>query len=182
MESANKTKILLSVILLIPLLSGCIGINSDFRNIRNSILELSGNRFHKEIEFSVGAFGLMVAGNFVKLNNSDENIDDMLDQITRVQIGIYERKSLKADNILNHLREVSNMMKLEGWKYLVRSTEGNEMSAVFLRAKDNGHINRMFVVALTGDELILTEVSGNLEKLIELAIKDRGLTFDIVNN
>ncbi len=175
----NKIKVIFTVLILVPLLSGCIGINSNFKILRNSILKLSNNRFHKEIEFSVGSFGLMIAGAFVSLNNSDENIDDILDQISGIQIGVYEKRGSNFGFTLNKLREVSNVMENKGWSCLIKTINGEDRNAVFLRANNTGKMNMLFVVAFTDDELILTEVNGNLEKLIELAIKDKGLNFDI---
>lgn len=163
--------------LMIVGLSGCIGVNNGFRGIRSSIINSLGGDFDTEIEFSIGPAGIFLASTaagFAK-NETDVNISEMLSQIARVQVGVYEwngNGDIKPS--IGLLRKISQKMTAGGWQSIVRSVSGNEMTSVFVQTTNENHINQVFVVALDGDELVITEVLGNLDNIIEIAVRDHG--------
>lgn len=179
----KQTGVVALLILLVFSLSGCIGINNNFKQIRNQLLAGSKDKFESEIEFSVGKFGLKFAGSFVKFADTDVNVDEMLDQISFIQVGVYNRtksKSFQPSNI--GLKQLGRKLNENGWRYIVKNISNDEITTVFLNKNNEGQLNRILVVNYSDDELVLAEVSGNLEKLIQQAIKDNGIRFEISDN
>lgn len=169
MKKYNK---LFVIILLALFTTGCIGVNRSFREVRNHLISNLDENLDKEIELSVGPVGLMLANVFVKFAEDEYQISDMVKQISRVQLSVYNRPE-PAESNFELLKNITEMMRKKGMKYIVRAKDGDEMSAVFLNGNDE-KLHKLFVVALTDEELVLVEVKGNLNKLIEIAIKQHG--------
>jgi len=163
--------------------SGCIEVNSDFGNIRNSLLKNMNGRFERDIEFSVGSLGIKIAKSFVKFADTEEDIDGMLNQVSHVQIGVY---SIKEHNRFQPsmlgLKQLCMELQKDGWQYIVKNINDDEITTVFLNRNNDGQLNRLLVVNYSDDELVLAELTGNLEKLIQHAIKDNGIKFKISDN
>ncbi|RMD50276.1 MAG: DUF4252 domain-containing protein [Ignavibacteria bacterium] len=164
-------KVLL-IVLIALVTTGCIGVNRSFREVRNYLVNNLNENLDKEIELSVGPVGLMFANIFVKFADEEYQVSDLVRQISRVQLSVYNRPEPNESNF-EMLRNITQMMKKKGMKYIVRAKDGDEMSAVFLNSNKD-KINKLFVVALTDEEVVLVEIKGDLNKLIELAIKQHG--------
>lgn len=158
------------------LLSGCIGVNRDFQNIRTNILASVNDEFERDVEFAVGPGLIYLAGMFVKFaDEGDEGIDDILSNVSRVQVGVYKRNGFERGGFnLNYLNEVNDYLRSEGWDYLVKSRDADELSFVYVQSEDED-LNSIFAIALSYDELVMVEVSGNLDELIEVIIREEGL-------
>ena len=163
--------------------SGCIGVNSDFGSIRNSLLKNMNGRFERDIEFSVGALGIKIAESFVKFADTEEDVDEMLNQVSHVQIGVYSRKDFDDFHpSMLELKQLGRELQKDGWQYIVKNINDDEITTVFLNKNNDGQLNRLLVVNYSDDELVLAELTGNLEKLIQHAIKDNGIKFKISDN
>ena len=178
-----KRYLLIPLVLLLGLnFTGCIGVNQNFKKIRYHLMSELDVEYSKEIEFSVGSAGIMLAGMVVSLSDIDEPVDEILSNISRVQVGVYERIGrgrLNAD--FDDIRKLSDILEEQGWKYIVRSVQGDEMAAVFVNADDE-EFNRLYVIAAEDDELVLVELHGELSKVIEIALRDKGLNFHLAEN
>lgn len=179
----SYVRLFIFILLACFMFSGCIGVNSGFRSIRNHLLDNMSEGYEREIEFSVGAGGIYLASLFVSFSEEDESVDDLLRQITSVQIGIYKNETgQKAKNDFTILKSLSNKMEEKGWTYIVRSIDDDEMVAVFVNNDISDELTQVFVVALEDKELILAEVHGDLGGLIEIAIREHGLNFALNEN
>jgi len=182
-----KTKniiVIIAMVLISLNFTGCIGVNGNFKRVRNTILDNLDGKYHRDIEFSVGAAGLALAGTFVSFADTDvDYADDIIRQVNRVQVGIYE----KVDNAdekpdMKLLQEISKLLEDTGWEYIVRTCDHNQMTAVFIRSAETEQISHLFVIALDDNQLVLTEVRGDLDKVVEIAIREQGLKFNIADN
>ena len=173
----NK-KLLLAIVLLFAVsLTSCIGVNSEFRRLRSNILNNIDADFDTEIEFSIGPAGIMLAGLFVKFADTEQDVQGMLNQLSRVQIGVFKNKSAAPlEPNKKFLKGLSQKMEEEGWTYIVKNYERNEFSFVFVRNSED-RLRELFVIALDGDELVITEVNGELDELIAIAVRENGLNF-----
>ncbi|MCK5086623.1 MAG: DUF4252 domain-containing protein [Melioribacteraceae bacterium] len=180
-----KFKRLLSILLLLTVsisLTGCFGVRRSFKNMRTYVFENTNIEYEKQIEFRVGAGGLMLAGMFVKLADTDEPIDKLLGQISDVQIGIYENeKNVEFNADYKSLKNITNIMERAGWEFIVRSVNRDELTAVFVK-QNNERINQLYIIAVTNEEMVLVEVHGNIDELVAIAIREKGLKFDVVSN
>lgn len=174
----NKNKIITGIIIFIITvsLSGCIGVNKGFRDMRTHILDNLEGDFHKVMEFSVGPSTLFLAGFLTKLADTEEDVHGIINQLSRVQVSIFENRtgdSFRAS--FKVMKSLSERMKEKGWKYIVRTVDGNEMVGVFIPALNQERLSQIFVVAITEEEMVITEVLGDLENIVEIAIRDHGL-------
>ncbi len=167
-----QMKVLISLLLLTFLLSGCYGVDRSFRQIRNYILENSGAEYSKDVEFSIGSAGIALASTMVSLADVEEPIDEILSEVSSVQVGIYKNKdSTKITTDFAGLKYLTNLMENAGWEYVVRSIDSNEMAIVFVRIYKN-QLNRVFVISVNQEEMVLVEMYGNVDKVIEIAIRE----------
>lgn len=175
----NKNKLLLvtGIVILGMSLSGCIGVNHGFRGIRSMIIKDLGGDFDREIEFSVGPTSMFFVSAIAGMADIEEDVDipGMLRQISRVQVGVYKRENWSDTKpSISLLRKISDKMQRNGWQYLVRSVKDDEMACVFVQINNGEHLNEVFIIALSDEDLVITEVLGNLDELIEIAVRNQG--------
>lgn len=163
--------------LIIPallLLTGCIGVNRQFSEVKDKILGKFGNDFKTEFQFSVGPALINISSLVVGLENNHEYIDDMMREISSVQVGVYNRikKSYsKADFSL--LKSIDEEMSGNGLRYIVRTINKDEMTVVYVNSDPVEVLHKMFVITLHDDELVIVEVNGDLRQVIAYAIEEK---------
>ena len=162
--------------------SGCIGVNRDFKNIRSQILESLTDDFDREIEFSVGPVGFFLATQFVKFSDTEENVDEMLSKIRNIQIGVYNRLSNYSHPSFKLLNNISKSFNGETWKPIVKTTQENELTGIFLKENFNEDINELVIISLTNEELVLVKLQGNLGAVMDIIIRDYGHNIKIAEN
>ena len=170
--------LIISVSLLLFFLNGCIGVNRQFSEVKDKIIGGLGNDYKTEFQFSVGSEAITISSWFVDLAADQEYADDMLREISSVQVGIYNRvegSNAKAD--FGTLQSIDEEMNIKGWKYIVRSVDGKEVTAIYLSDDPEEILNRMFIINLSDEELVIIEVNGDLKKVISYAIEEK--EFDI---
>ncbi len=164
--------------LLLILLTGCIGVNRQFSEVNDKIMGELGNDYKTEFQFSVGSAAITISSWFVDLAADQDYIDDMMREISSVQVGVYNKvtgSDAKAD--FSTLQSIDEEMHNKGWKYIVRSVEGNELTAIYLSDDPEEILNKMYVINLSDEELVIVEVNGDLRKVISYAIEEK--EFDI---
>ena len=55
------------------------------------------------------------------------------------------------------------------------------MAAVFIKEKDE-ELNQLCIISFDGSEMVLVEVHGDLEEIVEIVIREKGLNFEMANN
>jgi hypothetical protein len=177
MVTTMKTKsiiLLIAISLFLFTLTGCIGVNRQFSEVKNKIMGELGDDYKTEFQFSVGSAAITVSSWFVDLAADEEYIDDMLREISSVQVGVYNRieaARYKADfSILNSIDEE---MRKNGWKYIVRTLESDELTTIYISADPEELLEKMYVINLNDEELVIVEVNGDLKKIISYAIEER---------
>jgi hypothetical protein len=166
--------LIISVSLLLFFLNGCIGVNRQFSEVKDKIMGGLGNDYKTEFQFSVGSEAITISSWFVDLAADQEYADDMLREISSVQVGVYnkvEGSYVKAD--FGTLLSIDEEMNIKGWKYIVRSIDGNELTAIYLSDDPEEVLNRMYIINLSDEELIIIEINGDLKKVISYAIEER---------
>jgi len=156
------------------LLTGCIGVNKQFSEITDKIVGRLENNYKTEFQFSVGSSAIKISSWFVDLAADEEYIDDMMREISSVQVGIYNRlEATYTEPNLATLQLIDEEMRTKGWKYIVRSIDRNELTAIYLSDDPGEILNRMYIINLRDDELVIIEVNGDLKKVISYAIEER---------
>lgn len=154
------------------LVSGCIGVNQEFKEIRNMVIENISDDFKREIEFSIGPVGFFLASKFVQFAETEDNIDELLTKISNIHLGIYKRTTKKSKPSLNLIRDLSYQIKSDNWTCIVRSLNQSEIVGVFIKLNTSDKIEDLFVISLNDNELVLLKLNGNLESIIDVIIRE----------
>ncbi len=168
-----KKSVLVILLFLTPFLTGCFGVNGYFKSVRNDIIEHLDVNFAEDTEFALGSVTLGIAGWFVP---EDEEASQFLDDIKAVQVGVYKKDI--SENTRSHytiLEKIDRRMKRHGWHYIVKSCSKDEVSAIYVNKDLERGVKRMFIVSLNNEELVILQIDGNLSRIIETAVHDRGL-------
>lgn len=170
------------IFIIFPVLffTGCFGVNGEFKSIRNEILYDAKTDFETDTEFAVGSFGLAVAGSIVKLSDNKENVEEILENISHVQVGVYKKSinnNLTSD--FNFVKKINKKMEKNGWRFIVRSKEDDKVTGIYVNNNYDVEFNRIFVISLNDDELVMVQVEGELEKVIEAALHDKKFAFEM---
>lgn len=156
------------------LLTGCIGVNRQFSEVKDKILGKFGNQFRTEYQFSVGSALINVSSLIVGLDREHEYIDNMMREISSVQVGVYNRiESSDARPDFSTLQSIDEEMAKNGLKYIVRTVYDDELTAVYINQDAGEYFHKMFVVSLDRDELVIVEVNGDLKQVIAYAIEEK---------
>ncbi len=180
-----KTKritLVISLFLITVMLTGCFSVNTNFKRIRNHLFDTMDLQYEREIEFAVGPAGLLLAGMVIRFSDADPMADDVVRQISRVQVGIYEnRQSGDSDWSFSSLTELVDIMSEKDWECIVRSKNSHELTSVFVKYEDD-FLNQIFVVTLNDRELILAEVNGDLAEVVQIAIREKGFNIERIDS
>ncbi len=178
-----KRFLALGLILIVSLsFTGCLGVNGEFRTVRNHVLSNIEMDVNRDIELSIGPALISFASLFVSFAETDEPVDEMLRQIKRVQVGVYEVREVFTDKVNSSVvTALTDLMSEKGWKYIVKSRDHNEIATVFVRSEEVDELSEMFVVAVSGEEIVFVHIEGELEDLIEIAVREHGLGIQVAN-
>ena len=172
--------LIIAVSLILFFLNGCIGVKSQFSEVKDKIIGGLGNDYKTEFQFSVGSEAITISSWFIDLAADQEYADDMLREISSVQVGIYNKvEGSDAKANFGTLQSIDEEMNIKGWKYIVRSVDGNELTAIYLSDDPHEILNKMYVINLSDEELVIIEINGDLKKVISYAIEDRNFQFDM---
>ncbi len=154
---------------------GCFGVDGNFSRLKNKILSFTDNSYYTDVELSIGSFGISIAKIAVKMDDNDQDAREILDNISHVQVGVYKsHKGCTLDNGFQLLQDINSHMNENGWQYVVRSRNNNEVTGVYVKVNNSSELKELFVVSLNRHELTLVEVKGNLDKVLETAIREKG--------
>jgi hypothetical protein len=156
------------------LLTGCIGVNRHFSEVKDKILGELGNEYKTEFQFSVGSAAIHISSWFVDLAADQEYMDDMLREISSVQVGVYN-KVYGSDTEANFsmLESIDEEMYNKGWKYIVRSVERDELTAIYINSDPEELFHKMYIISLDNKDLVIVEINGDLKKVLSYAIEEQ---------
>jgi hypothetical protein len=175
-----KTKNYFLPLLFLPiLLNGCVEINEEFSKVRDKVIENFGDDYNSEAQFSIGSVELTISSWIVNAFEEDELPSEILDKVSSVQVGIYKKVRGNTSHNINTLKDIESNMQESGWKSIVRSSTENEMTAVYIRKNVEEMLERLFIINLEDDELVLVEVEGDLREAIATIIKEKGMKINI---
>jgi hypothetical protein len=176
MKSLLRISPLLLAVLFIS--SGCINVNRNFKETSNKLISKFGNDYHREVELSAGPLLINVASWVVNFSEDDEIVDDLMREVSNVQVGVYTLTKDRRKEKLNVMEKINSEMQARGWQYIVRSFSSDDLTAVYVSKNPGTFFKKMFVISHDSEQLVLVEIEGQLDRLIELAIKDKKFKFN----
>ena len=155
--------------------TGCFGVDRDFVKVKSMVMNSVDGDFHKDVEFSVGSVGLSFARLVVSIDDNDEDAKMILKNISGAQIGVYKKNHYASDEFkFSLLKDLDKKMLDDDWCGIVKHVDGNELTGVYVKYEDD-EINQVYVINIDNEDLTIVRVEGDLENLIEYAIKEKGL-------
>jgi hypothetical protein len=127
----------------------------------------------------VGPFLINFASWVVNLSQENEIVDDLMRQVSNVQVGVYTMTKDREKEKNTVMEKINSEMQSRGWRYIVRSYSDDELTAVYVSKDPEMFFKKMFIITHDSEQLVLVEVEGKLDKLIELAIHDKKFKFDM---
>ena len=64
-------------------------------------------------------------------------------------------------------------MRSKGWKYIVRTLDNDDLTAIYVSDEPDEVMEKMYVISLQDEELVIVEINGNLKKVIAYAIEEK---------
>lgn len=169
-------------IMSIFMFTGCFGVDGNFVHVRNDLLSAPETNFHRDVEFSLGSAGMAIARMAVKYDDKDDNAKEILNNVSRVQIGVYKNYNrFIPEERFEFFSKADSKMKNQGWQPIVKNFDKNEMNIIYVMKNDD-EADKIFIVSLNRKELVMVEVSGNLEKILVAVIKDKGMNFQFADS
>ena len=178
-----KTKSKITVVLLVLLgftLTGCIHVNRQFKQTRNSILSTIEAEFERETEFGLGPVGLTVAKAALTIAVDEDEAEvahQAIRQISEVQVGVYKITDRNYELTMLSFNDATENLRKKGWIPIVRNSSHGELNMIFIR-KNEKEIKDIYVIALDNDELAIVNVHGRLDKLVAIGLQQGKLEFE----
>jgi hypothetical protein len=153
-----------------------MSVDRDFRSVKNEILNSTGNQFFKDKEFAIGSVGLSLAEKIVKISDEDDDARKILHYLSKVQVGIYRSEdNVDFSGSCSLITGIDNKMSKHGWKYIIKNFEHGKFSIIYVKENPENDLKELFVINMNERELTIVDLKGNLNKLFETIIKDKGL-------
>jgi len=121
---------------------------------------------------SLGKISLFFLRKAVSLDESSAETAEILREVDKVRLGIYERKSPLTSLPNNCLSTVEQRMKHNNWELLLRVRDKEEITLIYYQL-EKGAVQSLSVIALSGDELVLVELEGDFDKIIQKTLIDQ---------
>ena len=175
----NKIVLVVPVLFLLFISTGCIEVNDEFAGMRNKIISHFNNDYKSEVQFSVGSVGITISSWIVGAAQDEEFVDDMMREVDGVQIGVYKKLTSEDEKGFAVLNEIEEDMQEDGWKSFIRSYDNGEVTAIYLRTNPDEYLKRLFVISSDDDQLVIVEVEGDLKELISTVIREKSFNIDM---
>lgn len=173
--------LLLTVLILSSFsITGCFGVSDEFCDMKETVLKGMDRKYKTEVEFSLGSVSLSMIHGIVKLSNNDDEAAEILGNISSVQIGKYNASNRPGrKNTMPDYHRIIHLMENEGWHYIVKDYEQDKLSLIFVGTNSDERFEDIFIINIEHNELVMVEVHGNLEKIVELALRDHKIDLDL---
>lgn len=155
-------------------LTGCFGVSDDFLMVKHHLLKNVKSGYKKEAEFGVGKISLSFAKMIVGFADDDDDAKEILTHISGAEVGVYK---LYDNSLRSDPKKIISEMEQRGWTYIVKSFSPTELHLIFVHYNKSGLFTDIFVVACENRELKLVRARGDLEKVVEYAIREKDADF-----
>ncbi len=174
-----KNKIIIFPFLALALMmTGCFGVNGDFRQIRNTVFDNVDADFDTEFEISVGRGTIRLAGFFAKHSREVRRYEDVIDDIYKVQVGVYKSNYLdRFHNSRGLFKELSGLMENKKYTQVVRSADEDELVMIYMKTTEESLPFDIFIVAVNDDEAVLVNLKGKLDNVMETLEEEGAFSF-----
>ena len=180
----KKTNAYLWVAMLcaLPLLcGGCFGTSSEFKAVKNDVVESMSTSVEEGHSFGLGRISLGLARTVLSFvpGEDDEELQmakDLIRVVRKIEVGYYQLDDVDDANRRDILSEIDPTMMDAGLEPVIRHVESGELVTIYIEIDDD-KVKQFFVVVLDGSELIMVRVHGQLEKAVLIALEETDMDF-----
>jgi hypothetical protein len=147
--------------------------SADFNYIEDSIRgEIYPANLNRDFKLGIGSLSIGILKGFI---DDEEEADAYLKEIKAVQVGIYTISNSEKSDSFRIPGNVEQCMIKKGWEPFVhvRSKKGENVS-LYYQLFSNSSAS-IYVIVLESDELVLVEIKGNLDNILNKAICEHHL-------
>ncbi len=135
--------------------------------------QIPGIQLERESHIRLGRFTMGLVKKIVRwAADEDQEAQRIVPHLRRVEVATYRVRGLPADAELEGPYRFERKLAATGWETIVRVREEDERTWVFYRPDAEGSIRNLYVVALDGDELVVVDLEGRLDRLFAEATAD----------
>ena len=159
-------------------LTGCFGVDGQFRHLRDTVFEGTQVEYTVESEFALGTFVLGFARRIVSMSDDgDAQVAiDLMKEIKGIQIGTYNLNDFRLTRSEAHRKamEIVRYMQQHNYDSIIRSFENDSTSLIMVRTDpDNPERISDFVVLDFGhNELNLIQLRGDLTAIVDITARE----------
>ena len=167
MRKANIVFLISGIFVL--LFFGCV--TNEFNSVQKSIeKEIYPADMKTHFKLSLGSIMLFPLKTIVHLIDTEDEIDSYLDNIGKIQVGIYKIKNNKTPRGII-FKNVEKKINDLGWETFIRVRDKKSTVNLFYKLIDEQNAG-LFAVILDDNRLIIAEIKGELDQIIEKAIRE----------
>lgn len=147
--------------------------SADFDYIENSIRsQIYPAKLDNDIKFSIGSLSMGMLNCFV---TDEEEADTYLKEIKSVQVGVYKIHETEKNGSLRIPNNVEKTLVDKGWEPFIRVHKKNGENVLLFYRQLSDNASSIYTIVLERDELVIVEVNGNLDSILEKAIYEHRL-------
>lgn len=162
-------------LILLGILLCCTGCktSADFDYIENLIRsQIYPVRLDDDVKFSIGSLSMGVLNCFI---DDEEEADAILREIKSVQVGVYKIHGPEKTGTISIPNNVEKTLVSKGWEPFVHVRRKNGENVLLFYRQLSEKTMSMYVISLEQAELVIVEVNGDLNVIMEKAIYERRL-------
>lgn len=172
MRKIKRTIYFCSIIVVAATLSGCFSLVNSSPNARKILSKLKPNNVDHVCSINLGRGSMFCVRALASFAEEDEEAVEVLKYINKIDLNIYEVKSVENNEVALSFKEISAQYAKEGWELFMRVRDGKDNVLMFYKQSGN-NISSLSIVALSDDELVIAEIKGNMQQLIASALRDK---------
>jgi len=128
------------------------------------------------IKLSLDSAWLYPIKSVVHIIDTEDKIDSYFDEVNKIQIGVYKIKNTNRSLRLKIPQDVKKTLHNSGWENFISIREKNKTVECYYKSR-NEEIFSIYFIFLNGKNLIISEINGRLDQIIEKAIQEYDFKF-----
>ena len=175
---SRLTRVVLIILLILPILSGCVFTPSLDRIQRMVAEEIEPATMKTQVKLNLGPVAMSAAKLVTGLANVEDEVQDYLSCIKRVEVNVQEISGLSSLRSIRWPKGIERKLEHEGWETMVKAREEDEIVLVLYKSHKKT-VRSLYVVCLNPDELVLVKVEGRLDTLVTRALENHSFATDV---
>ncbi|MBN2012847.1 DUF4252 domain-containing protein [candidate division KSB1 bacterium] len=172
----RKAMFIIVIAGLLPMFSGCMT-SHEFNYVERAIRhQIRPANIKTNFKFSFGPLTLAPARIITHYVDDAKEADMYLREIKKVQVGVYEIRNTDDRSKFRIPRDAEKKLTDLGWEPFVRVRERDGQQVDIFYKTISDRMASIYAVVLDHDELVIVELKGRLDRIIEKAIQEQGLS------